>query len=491
MIDEKPVLIARHLTAMVRHTLSQPMSLAVRHGIVQPGTTVFDFGCGQGNDLRILASARVEAAGWDPHFAPEATKNEAQIVNLGFVLNVIEDPTERLVALKGAWALARQVLIVSVMITGAVPVNGLQQYGDGYLTARGTFQKYFRQIELTEMITQTTGVEPVALAPGIVAVFRSPEDEQDFLLRRRSGRRISDFADRFPRQPQPRTRVLRPALPERIPLAIAEIADFIRQRGRLPHANEVRTETIEELANQRVSLERAIEACFETTLSQAELENSASAMKEDLLVHYALGLLSRSKTLSRQSATMVRDIRTHFGSQKEFTTQSMRYLHGLANDTKVREAIQIARNDGLGVLDQRGRLVVIAKRSQDLPGILRCYLGCATCLAGEPVDQSIIRIDPIRKQVTMWSLVDPENPFPRVESAIRVDLRRRNVSVSHDPRKLLRKSELEGRSPRCKQHTLEQEYREKIGQQADSVFEKLPRNGEQVPDERRSVGLRP
>ncbi len=233
MIDEKPIPIARHRTAMVRHTLSQPMSLAVRHGIVRRGMTVFDYGCGQGDDLRALASAGVEAAGWDPHFAPEASRIEAQIVNLGFVLNVIEDPAERVVALKAAWALATRMLVVSVMIVGAVPVDGLRQFGDGYLTARGTFQKYFQQAELKAMLTQTTGVEPVALAPGIFALFRSPEDEQDFLLERRRGRRASTTAYRTNRPA--RVSSAKPQLVDRIADAIDAIARFALQHGRLPH----------------------------------------------------------------------------------------------------------------------------------------------------------------------------------------------------------------------------------------------------------------
>src|SRR5690606_25110914 len=120
--------VHRHRTAMARHTLSQPMSLAVRYGLIRPEVTVFDYGCGQGDDLRALASAGVDATGWDPYFAPNMPLREAQIVNLGFVLNVIEDPAERAVALHAAWSLARRVLLVSVMIVGAVPVEGLRQF---------------------------------------------------------------------------------------------------------------------------------------------------------------------------------------------------------------------------------------------------------------------------------------------------------------------------------------------------------------------------
>src|SRR4051794_17422022 len=100
---------------MVRHDLSQPVALLVRHGLIKPGAAVFDYGCGQGDDLRILSASGIEAAGWDPHFRPEAVQTPAPIVNLGFVLNVIEDPIERRDALRGAWALTEQVLSIATM----------------------------------------------------------------------------------------------------------------------------------------------------------------------------------------------------------------------------------------------------------------------------------------------------------------------------------------------------------------------------------------
>src|SRR5699024_7133452 len=148
---------------MVRHDLSQPVALLVRHGLVKPGVRVFDYGCGQGDDLRILAAAGVEAAGWDPHFQPDAPRTPAPAVNLGFVLNVIEDLAERREALTSAWALTERVLAVATMIIGQVPVGGLRPHGDGYLTSRSTFQKYFQHAELQALIAQTLRVNTVAV----------------------------------------------------------------------------------------------------------------------------------------------------------------------------------------------------------------------------------------------------------------------------------------------------------------------------------------
>lgn len=457
---------------MVRHDLSQPVAILVRHGLIKLGVQVFDYGCGQGDDLRILGAAGIDAAGWDPHFRPDAERTSAAVVNLGFVLNVIEDPAERRHALSGAWALTEKILAVATMIAGQVPVGGLRPHGDGFVTSRGTFQKYFQHGELRALIGQTLGVEPVAMAPGIFFVFRAPEDEQEFLLNRRLGRRNSTAAYRTPREPR-QARPKRPALPDRIPISIGELASFMRQRGRAPQPDELSAEVHAELAEQKVSLLRAIDACLETVLPQAEVQGAAAARREDLLVHYALGLLNRSASANRPSPAMVRDIRTHFGSQKEVMLQATQFLHGLADEARVREAMQAAADQGLGILDHRDRLIVNGDRADDLPGLLRCYFGCATFLSGEPQDNFVLRIDATRRRVAMWPLPDLSAPFPETEISVRIDLRRQDVHVRPDRRRLLAKSQLLAFGPGSKQRDLEIKFRGQHGLEASAVWERL------------------
>ena len=105
--------LARHRTALQRYALSTPMQALHRHGYLDGTRIVFDYGCGKGDDVRILHVDGVEARGWDPHFAPDTPKTAADIVNLGFVINVIEDLAERTQALRDAYHLARQLLSVS------------------------------------------------------------------------------------------------------------------------------------------------------------------------------------------------------------------------------------------------------------------------------------------------------------------------------------------------------------------------------------------
>ena len=62
-------------------------------------------------------------------------------MNLGLVLNVIEDPAERRETLRAAFALARKVLIVSVMLGYQSKREQFVAYEDGVRTQRNTFQK--------------------------------------------------------------------------------------------------------------------------------------------------------------------------------------------------------------------------------------------------------------------------------------------------------------------------------------------------------------
>ncbi|MGW8281464.1 DNA phosphorothioation-associated putative methyltransferase (plasmid) [Sphingomonas aurantiaca] len=463
--------VHRHRTAMVRHTLSQPMSLAVRHGVIRPGVTVFDYGCGQGDDLRALAAAGVEALGWDPHFAPGAPRHEAEIVNLGFVLNVIEDSAERVVALKGAWALATRVLVVSVMIVGAVPLDGLRQFGDGYLTARGTFQKYFQQAELKAILTQVTGVEPVALAPGIFALFRSPEEEQDFLLDRRRGRRASTSAYRADRPA--RNAVARPQLADRIATATDAIAGFALERGRLPHPDEVASDVHDLLAAERVSFARAIEASHDAGIDADLFARAASERRDDLLVHQALNILNRSRTAARPSSSMVRDIRQHFGSQQQFGEQALEYLHALADPQRTVTAMQRASDAGLGAIDEDGRLVIDSERVAELEGVLRCYVGCALYLSGEIEQEHIVRLDPLRRRTTLFPITGRRQPFPETVTSITIDLKRQDVIIRDDPRTLLRKADVFGMARRSRQRSIEGERRSVSSDDAAKVLSRL------------------
>ena len=191
--------------------------------------TVFDYGCGRGDDLCHLAALGVNAAGWDPTHRPHEEQREADIVNLGYVVNVIEDTAERGATLRSAWALARDVLVVSArLVSDARDLVG-RPHAEGVVTGRGTFQKFYQQPELARWIEEVLDVHPFAAAPGIFYLFRDPVAAQRFLVSR-------------VRVYQPRVRIDPHAPYDAHRDTLAPLLDFMTALARPPRTRELDAE---------------------------------------------------------------------------------------------------------------------------------------------------------------------------------------------------------------------------------------------------------
>lgn len=191
--SEPPVRISRGQTAIQRVSCSRPIALALSDGIINKNTDVFDFGCGHGADIRHLRAMGIQTNGWDPHYQPKQEIIHADVVNLGFVLNVIESPIERSETLTGAFGLARQVLIVSVRVEWTL--YDADQYSDGVLTSRGTFQKIYRQTEFREYVATTLQRRTHVAALGVIYVFKDDDAEARYIASRAFTKRLEYRAD--------------------------------------------------------------------------------------------------------------------------------------------------------------------------------------------------------------------------------------------------------------------------------------------------------
>jgi hypothetical protein len=238
---------ARQLTALVRYNFSAPVQTLARYGFLDGRFSLFDYGCGRGDDVRGLSENGLTTAGWDLYYAPDQPIHSADIVNLGFVVNVIENVDERLEALTSAWSLAERLLVVSVMLANQNDPRG-QCFRDGVLTQRGTFQKYYTQAEFKVFLETALDEQPIPVAPGVFYLFRDRDAEQRFLVDRYRSRRNLPHGLSTPQRERPKREHL-----ERLP----------RDRG------------AERYAEYRESLERLWEQCL--TLGRwpdpAELED--------------------------------------------------------------------------------------------------------------------------------------------------------------------------------------------------------------------------
>lgn len=183
--EEKPSIeVQRHKTAIVRYSFSKPIQSLIEYGLLKEDVSLLDYGCGQGDDVNGLKELGYNALGWDPVYNPDEPKEPAEIVNLGFVLNVIEDPVERTEVLQKAYDLSKSLLVVATLVASSSTSAQGRPYKDGILTNRNTFQKYFQQNELQHFIEDVLNTSAIAVGPGLFYAFRSHADQQRFLSNR-------------------------------------------------------------------------------------------------------------------------------------------------------------------------------------------------------------------------------------------------------------------------------------------------------------------
>ena len=413
-------LIARHRTAQRRSDLSSPMRHLMDLGFLDGRRTVFDYGCGKGDDLRLLAGMNVKAAGWDPVFRPDGVRQAADIVNLGFVLNVIEDVQERSETLRSAFELVRKVLVVSVMLGYASRRAQFSPHNDGVRTQHNTFQKYYTQDEFRTYVEQTLEADAIPIAPGVCLVFRDRKEEQLFLLARQQVKR--------------EWRMLR-----REPSAEA-IASMVEQhRPRI----DAYWRTALDLGRPAVA-EECPEALPLTTLvgswrrvhdwaarffSVEELEGAAIGRQEDLLVYFALGHFGRKKAYTELPSRLQRDVRYFFGNISKARAAGKRALYAVGDRGRLRESALFCHEElDIGKLNGLHDLTFHQSVLGGCVPLVRIFVGCALTLFGEAGEVDLIRVHLQSSKVTFLTYDDFLGvESPKLVERIKVDLERRRV----------------------------------------------------------------
>jgi DNA phosphorothioation-associated putative methyltransferase len=415
--------IARHRTAISRSRLSTPMQALAQWGFLDGTPTVLDYGCGRGDDIRALAAAGLPTRGWDPHFLPETSLEPAEVVNLGFVLNVIEDARERAEALRRAYSLAQRVLSVAVMLSGK---GSGAEHGDGVLTTRGTFQRYFTQSELREYVGATLGREPVNVGPGVVFVFRSDEEEQAFLARRQRSTIVP--SDRFYVPPAPpRERAAKPSAYERHQDLLDDFWATALELGRLPEAAEFRRGG--ELASKLGSPRRAF-AALPFAECDEELRRAAARRTDDLLVYLAMNVFERRGSFQSLPAGVQRDIRGFFGSYKGAMDRARAALFEAGDRERTAASTAAATAQGLGVLDpEDGDYTFHVSTLGEQPAALRVILGCAERLEPIASELDLLKIHGSGDKVSyLWFDGFATRALPVLARRMVVDLRRQRIA---------------------------------------------------------------
>ena len=421
--------VARHKTAMARAALSKPLAIAMTDNLIRPTASIFDYGCGRGDDIRHLRSLGYIADGWDPGHRPDAVVRDADIVNLGYVINVIEQPEERARALASAWSLTRDILIVSARLTWDARDLVGRPFGDGLVTRTGTFQKFYEQPELAAWIEQQIGVPPLAAAPGIFYVFRDPSAAQQFLANR-----VYTY--------RPRVRIDPHAVYDAHRDLLAPLLGFMTAHARPPRPGELTDDEELGIKTAFSSMGRALRLIRQVT-EDSYWEQVEMQRRAELLIYIALSRFARRPKLSQLASTLARDIKTLFGDYRTACTQADRLLFATGSPAMI---LMNARNSPIGK-QTPSALYVHRSALGELAPVLQVYEGCARVLAGTVEQANMIKFSVTQPQVSYLSYprFDRE-AHPTLSAAITVNLRNlsvdwRDYSTTENPPLIHRKEE--------------------------------------------------
>jgi hypothetical protein len=461
--------VARHRTAMSRTMLSRPLQQAFDDGLLDGDVTVFDYGCGRGDDVRTLGRLGVTASGWDPAHAGDAPQLHADVVNLGYVVNVIENQSERAEALEAAWALAKSVLVVSARLVWDPDAESGTPYRDGRLTRAGTFQKFYAPEEFKAWVEVTLRHTSVTAAPGVLYVFRHVEGAQRLLAHhsRHSSRPRQGVAELLYQQARPVLAPLESFVDEhrRLPSPpevsgadaiigtfgsiraafglvrratgtkrwtdidlgtrkrserrfeeklddLQPLIDFVTDRGRLPREGELANEPT--LVAEFGSVRAAFSLIRRVTGPARWLELE-SAAKENFLVYAALAAFGGRPRFSELPGDLQYDAKDLYGSYSAACAEADRLLYSIADLDAINQACTDAC---FGKLTPEA-LYVHAAYVNELPTLLRVYEGAARRITGDVDDASVIKLNRLKPQVSF--LVYPgfeTDPHPAIEASI-------------------------------------------------------------------------
>jgi hypothetical protein len=492
--------VERHKTALIRYELSKPVKGLLEYGLLQSEITFFDYGCGQGGDVKGLQGLGYHADGWDPVFRPDAPKLEADIVNLGYIINVIEDPAERLDVLIDSYRHAKRLLVVSAVINEHLDTDRAERYRDGVLTKRKTFQKFYDQQELQQFIEDALETTAVPVGLGVFYVFRIPVEQQDFLSAR--SRRAIDWTQISSRlglggPPADRWEALYAEHKE----LLDGFGGIAMSLGRLPDEGEFgrASEVEEKLGSLRRGLRAYVQGGRAVDLDWSEIavkfgiglpkrlhwellceENkdlledfwkfaielgrmptpeefarhdelidavgsakrgmtllekkgggdafrrAAESRRNELLVYVGLANLRKKVPFGHLSRRLKQDVREFFGNYTKALQKGLELLYAAGDEGEIELACE---NLKLGWQDEQA-LYFHRSLLDDLPPILRAYVGCATALFGDVAQADVIKLHKSSGKVTFLIYDDFEGkPLPELRQRIKVNLRTQSVQA--------------------------------------------------------------
>ncbi|ELS05207.1 hypothetical protein Xen7305DRAFT_00049500 [Xenococcus sp. PCC 7305] len=396
--------IDKQVAISPRTKLSRPVRVILEEELLNYSTSFFDYGSGQGEDVSRLRDRGYNSSGWDPHHSPENAIINADIVNFGYVLNVIQDDQERQEALTKAWSLTKSILVVAAQVLVNNRQQGLLAYEDGVLTCQKPAQKYYEQAELKTYIDSTLEVNAIAVDLGVFLVFRDAKQAEIFRSSRFVSRLTTPKICREQQEFKDHEKLLTPLM------------EFYTKRGRVPVKGELAVEAA--IKENFKTYRRAFQLILQSTNKQ-EWDDIKEQRRQDLLVYLALGNFQDRPTIRKIASEIKEDAKALLISYKQACLLADILLLGVSNLEKIGELCQ---KSPVGKQLQ-GAIAIHMSALDKLPPLLRVYEGSASRIYGRLENANIIKLYYNRPKISYLYYPDFDKvAHPTLTTTMEVDL---------------------------------------------------------------------
>jgi len=347
----------------------------------------------------------------------------ADCVNLGYVLNVIEDAQEREQTLRAAFALARRVLVVSVRVDQSL--NSGTEFSDGLVTNSGSFQKIYTQAEFRQYVQTALGRKPYMASLGIAYVFKDEAVESAHLAQLSITplkRERADIFSQFGTDPDGQ-----------------ELVETTRKLGRPPLPSEFDQYPALLL---RFGSRSRIDRLVLGLLNPRTLTEAKEAKRNDILTYFAMLQLRgvRPPPIRLLPPETQADIKLLWPSYESAMHEGRQFLFQLGKPELIRETCLSAP------VGKRLPSDFYLHRSaeESLPALLRVLIFAARQVVGE-VDYNIVKLAMDGRKISFLTYKNfDEEAHPLLLQSVRVHLPTasyaiRDYSSSENPPILHRK----------------------------------------------------
>ncbi|MDC3169420.1 DNA phosphorothioation-associated putative methyltransferase [Paracoccaceae bacterium] len=414
--------IPRHKTAISRYSFSKPIKKLLEHNLITNITSVFDYGCGRGDDIRLLTLGGYKAKGWDPYFTPDNKKISSDVVNLGFVLNVIESEEERVRVLKDAFGLTKKVLAISTIEPRRESTHF--SHKDGTLTKRNTFQKFFNQSELSILIESALDKKPIPIAPSLFFVFKKDEEEQLFYKNRIKARALK----------QPKFIVIETSEDQSMS---DEFVKIIMEKKALKNYEQLSQQLQEWIKTRFTSIRKAISWHIQK-IGKDIYEKHQQSIDENLLLQASFLIFRHMKSKNLIEQFEIEEIYARFTNPKNFKSKATEILSQIANKERLLELCSEAAKQGKMWTGNNNDFYLSTSDISEMPILLQLFIEISDFFLGDISDSDIVRISISRNSLSHYKYkLDDKKIYPEVafKRTVKLPFGNETTWINDDPKR--------------------------------------------------------